>query len=90
MFLYSITLVPLSEELQAADPGILTPFYADDVAFDRSTRRSAELLKMLMERGSDWGYFTKTSKLLFTADTPGQKDSDKREFAAEGPDLYFV
>ena len=53
MVLYSITLVPLSEELQAADPGILTPFYADDVAFDRSTRRSAELLKMLMERGSD-------------------------------------
>ena len=34
MVLYRITLVPLAEELQAADPGLLSPFYVDDAAFD--------------------------------------------------------
>ena len=31
MVLYGITLIPLAEELRAADPGLLSPFYADDV-----------------------------------------------------------
>ena len=30
MVLYGITLVPLAEELRAADSGLLSPFYADD------------------------------------------------------------
>ena len=34
MVLYRITLTPLAEELRAADPGLLSPFYLDDVAFD--------------------------------------------------------
>ena len=34
MVLYRITLVPLAEELRAADPGLLSPFYADEEAFD--------------------------------------------------------
>ena len=29
-----MTLVSLAEELQAVDPGILSPFYADDGTFD--------------------------------------------------------
>ena len=33
IFLYGITLVPLSEKLRAADLGLLYLFYADDVAF---------------------------------------------------------
>ena len=33
MVLYRITLIPLAEELQAADPGILSLFYTDDAAF---------------------------------------------------------
>ena len=36
MVLYWITLVPLAEEPRAADPGLLSPFYTDDVAFDGS------------------------------------------------------
>ena len=36
MVLYRITLVTLTEELRAADPGLLSPFYADDAAFDGS------------------------------------------------------
>ena len=55
MVLYGITLVPLAEELRAADPGLLSPFYAEDAMFDGSERRSAQLLKMLMKRGTDRG-----------------------------------
>ena len=36
MVLYRITLVPLAEELRAADPGLLSPFYEDDAAFNGS------------------------------------------------------
>ena len=62
MFLYGITLVPLSEELRAVDPGLLSPFYADDAAFGGLERRSAQLLKLLMKRGPDRGYFPEPAK----------------------------
>ena len=39
MVLCGITLVPLTEELRDADPTILSPFYADDAAFDGSARQ---------------------------------------------------
>ena len=55
MVLYGITLIPLSEELISADLGILSPFYADNLAFNGSARRSAQLLKLLMERGPACG-----------------------------------
>ena len=55
MVLYRITLAPLAEELQAADPGLLSPFYADDAAFDGLSRRIAQLLKLLMKRGPEQG-----------------------------------
>ena len=48
MVLYGITLAPLTEELRAADPGILSLFYVDNAEFDGSARRSAQLLKLLM------------------------------------------
>ena len=38
MELYRISLVPLSEWLRAAEPGLLSPFYADDAVFDGSAR----------------------------------------------------
>ena len=72
MVLYGITLVPLAEQLQAADPGILSPFYADDAKFDGLARRSAQLLKLSMKRGPEWGYSHKPSKSLFILDTPVQ------------------
>ena len=58
MVLYGINLVPLAEELRASDPGLLSPFYTDDVAFNVSAQRSAHLLKLLMKRGPDLGYFS--------------------------------
>ena len=38
MVLYRITLFPLTEELRAADLGLLFPFYAEDVVFDGSAQ----------------------------------------------------
>ena len=90
MVLYGITLSPLAEELQAADPGLLSPFYADNAAFDGSAQRSTQLLKLLMRRGPDQGYFPEPAKSLFISDTPGQEAGSKREFAAEGLTLNFV
>ena len=62
MVLYRITLVPLAEELRVVYPGTLSPFHADGVAFDILARRSAQLLKMLMERWPDRGYLPETDK----------------------------
>ena len=89
MVLYGITLVPLAEELRAADPGLLFPFYADDAAFDGSARQSAQLLRLVMKRGPDRGYFPKPAKSLFILDTPGQEEAEKRYFSSEGLILNF-
>ena len=90
MVLYRINLVPLVEELRAADPGILSPFYGDDVALDGLAQRSAQLLKLLMKRGPDWGYPPKPAKYLFISANPGQEEAAKQEFAKEGLVLNFV
>ena len=60
------------------DPGLLSPFYADDAAFDGLARRRTQLLKLLMKRGPDRGYFTDLAKSLFISDTPGQEAAEKR------------
>ena len=90
MVLYGITLAPLVEDPRAADPGLLSPFYADDVAFDGSEQRNAQLLKLLMERGPDRGYFPEPAKSLFILDTLEQEEAARREFAAEGLALNLV
>ena len=90
MVLHGITLVPLAKELRAADLGLLSPFYADDADFDSSAQQSAQLLKLLMKRGPDRGYFPEPENSLFISDTPGQEEAAKREFAKEGLCLNFV
>ena len=90
MVLYRITLVPLAEELRAADPGLLSPFYTDDASFDSSARRSAQLLKLLTRRGPDQGYLPEPDKSLFSRTHMGQDETAKREFAIEGLTLNFV
>ena len=69
MVLYGITLASLAEELRAADLGLLSPFYVDYAALDRSERRSAQLLKLLMKRGTDQGYLPEPAKSFFISDT---------------------
>ena len=90
MVLYGITLVPLDEDLRAADSGLLSPFYADDAAFDGLSQQSAQLLKLLMKREPEHGYFQEPANSLFIPNTPGQEEAVRREFAAEGLVLNFV
>ena len=90
MVLYEITLIPLAEKLRAVDPGLLSPFYADDAAFDGLARCSAQLLKLLMMRGADWGYLPELAKSLFISDTPGKEEAEKWEFAKDGLVLNFT
>ena len=60
MVLYGITLVPLEKDLQAEVPGLLTMFYANDVAFNGFAWRSAQFLKLLLNMGSDQGLFPRS------------------------------
>ena len=82
MVLYGITLVPLTEKLRAADPGLLSLFYADDAAFDGLTRRSAQPLKLLMRRGPDRGQLPMPAKSLFILDILGPRGSSKEGFCS--------
>ena len=68
MVLYRITLVPLLEELRDAYPTLLSPSYADDAVFDGSERRNVEQIRLLMDQGTDRGYFPDPAKSLFIAD----------------------
>ena len=90
MVLYGITIIPLEEDLRAADPGLLTPLYTDGAAFDGLAWRSAQLLKLLMERGSDGGYLSDPDKSLLIVDFLDKEEAVKRKFVAEGIELYFV
>ena len=90
MVLYRINLVPLSKKLRAAYSWLLSPLYADDAALDSLSRQSAQLLKLLIKRGMDRGYFPEPAKSLFIPNTPWQEEVVKREFAAEGLELNFV
>ena len=65
MVLYGITLLTLAEELRHTDPTLLYLFYANDAAFDGSVKRSAAQLRLLMDRGPDWGYFLDLENSLF-------------------------
>ena len=65
MVLYGISLAPLTEDLRAVDPRLLSLFYDDDAAFDGSSRHSAQLINLLMRRGPDQGYFPEPDKSLF-------------------------
>ena len=73
-----------------ADLGFLSPFYADAAAFDGSARRIAQLLKLFIKRGLDWGYLPEPARSLFILDTPGQEEAAKRVFSVEGLTLNLV
>ena len=81
---------PLAEELGTADLGLLSPFNADDAAFNSLACQSAQLLELLLERRTGLGYLPEPAKSLFISDTPGQGEAERREFAAEGLLLNLI
>ena len=50
MVLYGLSLLPLYEVMWEEDPGIIHPWYADDVAMIVIVGRSDRLLRVLMEK----------------------------------------
>ena len=87
--LYGITLVPIAEELRAADPGFLSSLYADDAAFNSLAQQSAHLLNIFMKWRLYRGYLPEPAKFLLILDTLGQEEAARREFAAEEIVLNF-
>ena len=78
MVLYGITLVPLAEEICEDDIRLINPFYKDDVDFDESIWWSAQILKLLLERGADQGHLIKLAKSIFISYFSDQEDMVKR------------
>ena len=60
-------------------PTLLSPFYANDAAFDESERQSAMQLCLMMDGGPDWGYFPNLAKLLFITNNPEDKEAKRQE-----------
>ena len=89
MVLCGITLVPLAEEIWLEDPENLAHFYAYEISFDGSAQRSAHLMEMILERGTNQGYFPETTNSLFIFEFPNKEDVDQREFEAKGLYLNF-
>ena len=90
MVLYGITLIPLAEDLRDEYPTILYPFNAKDAAFNGSARRSAAQLHLLIDWGTDRGYFLKPSKLLFIDKDPEEKEATRQEFKQAGLHINCV
>ena len=55
------------------DPNFLSPFFANDAAFDGAARQSAAQLYLLMDRSLDWVYFLEPANSLFIAYNPEDK-----------------
>ena len=70
-----VVWISTANELRAEDTGFLSPFYEDDATLDGLAQRIAQLLKVLMKRGVDRGYFHYPDKSLFISDTPGQEET---------------
>ena len=59
-------------------PGDSESFFADDAEFDGSEQRSAQILKLVLERRSDQGYFPEPAKFIFIEDSPNQEEAVKQ------------
>ena len=72
------------------DTTLLSPFYANDAAFNGPFSHSAAQLRLLMDWGPDRGYFLKPSKSIFISDHPEDKEAAKRGFEQAGLNLNYV
>eukprot|EP00957_Ditylum_brightwellii_P166656 12687061-Ditylum_brightwellii.AAC.1 len=86
---YGIALLPLAEQLRQEEKEALVPFYAGDLSLDGPARLNARLLKVMMERGLDRGYFPKPEKLIHICDNPADLEATRVVFAAEDLKLKY-
>ena len=55
----------MAEDPRAKNLVLLSPLYADNAAFDELERRSAQILKLLMERGMYRRNFQQAGQVAF-------------------------
>eukprot|EP00957_Ditylum_brightwellii_P044679 3387409-Ditylum_brightwellii.AAC.1 len=84
MVTYGITLVPLAEQIRAADAEVMVPFYADNITLDGPVGRNACQLKLLMEHGPDRGYFPEPDKSIHVCDIAEDTKKARTAFDAAG------
>ena len=75
MILNGFTLTPLAEDLHAANPELLPLFYANDAAFGGSAHKIVRLMRLILEKGLRWGYFSYLKKSLFLSTPPTHEAS---------------
>ena len=69
---------------------LLSLFYSNDTEFDRSERRSAAQVILLIDQGLDRVYFPEMARSLFIPDNPEEKETTKREFEQAGLNINYV
>ena len=90
MFLYGVTLITLADELCAAVPDLLAPFFADNASFGGPEDRRSRLRTLLLEWGPVRGYLPEPAKSLFICNSPAYEEAVKRSFVAEGLEVKVV
>ena len=75
MVLYGLALVPLAENLRAAVPEALQPWYADDAAVAGRAGDIAKVMARLQEWGPARGYFPEPEKSIFIVRPEDEEDA---------------
>jgi len=68
MVLYGLALLPLAESLREAEPTVLQPWYADDMAMQGPVSGIARVMRLLQVEGPPRGYFPEPAKSILVCD----------------------
>ena len=69
---------------------LLATFYAINLSFNGWMRKSAHLLRLLLDIGTESTYFPKLTKSLLISYTPIQDSAAQEYFEAEGIILLYM
>ena len=83
MVCYGIALMPLAEHGKDEIGGLLEPWYADDLAGLGEAEDNARLLRLLYEKGPDFGYFPEAEKSHYICKSEDEAAA-RAAFAAGG------
>eukprot|EP00957_Ditylum_brightwellii_P073870 5612644-Ditylum_brightwellii.AAC.1 len=61
---YGVTLVPLAEQAAWQEEKAINPFYANDECVDSPACYNTRIVKFLVKKGPDRGYFPKPEKSI--------------------------
>ena len=84
MVLYGLVLLSLVEAMQEADPGVLQPWYADNVAMRGPSRRNAKLLRALMGKAPFVNTFWSRRRVGTSVETGGKRKGCKKILMPRG------